>query len=248
MIAGVNMRRRNGIGASALGLHPDPRAAPRSVRSPSSRQSAGAKQPRPSTSRSASRTSPRATSTTSPRRISRRASAIVGTSPRSSSHNPREWRKGPYEAGSGRRPRLRPQPGPRWPSLTTSVVPTPSTSPRDCDAGDRVFASPSASGAWSTRPTAGRTSSTSSTSWSRSRSTTLRGTSIAVWKLSNTRRQLLLLSNEPSGDPPNVSFEREFGKLIVLQDVLARILAQHENRTLRRIVQQLPTAVFLPVK
>jgi hypothetical protein len=56
-----------------------------------------------------------------------------------------------------------------------------------------------------------------------------------------------LLSNE-AGDPPNLSFEREFGKLIALQDVLARILAQQENRTLRRIVQQLPSAVFLPVK
>jgi hypothetical protein len=78
-----------------------------------------------------------------------------------------------------------------------------------------------------------------------------RNIEIAVWKLSNARDangQLMLLSNEPSGDPPNLSFEREFGKLIVLQDVLARILAQHENRTLRRIVQQLPTAVFLPVK
>jgi len=78
-----------------------------------------------------------------------------------------------------------------------------------------------------------------------------RNVEIAVWKLSNARDangQLVLLSNEPSGDPPNVSFEREFGKLIVLQDVIARILAQHENRTLRRIVQQLPSAVFLPVK
>jgi hypothetical protein len=78
-----------------------------------------------------------------------------------------------------------------------------------------------------------------------------RNVEIAVWKLSNARDAtgaLFLLSNEPSGDPPNVSFEREFGKLIALQDVLARILAQHENRTLRRIVQQLPTAVFLPVK
>lgn len=78
-----------------------------------------------------------------------------------------------------------------------------------------------------------------------------RNVEIAVWKLSNARDasgQLVLLSNEPSGDPPNLSFEREFGKLIGLQDVLARILAQHENRTLRRIVQQLPTAVFLPVK
>lgn len=77
-----------------------------------------------------------------------------------------------------------------------------------------------------------------------------RNVEIAVWKLSNARDAngaLFLLSNEPTGDPPNLSFEREFGKLIAHQDVLARILAQHENRTLRRIVQQLPT-VFLPVK
>ncbi len=78
-----------------------------------------------------------------------------------------------------------------------------------------------------------------------------RNIEIAVWKLSNARDangQLFLLSNDPGGDPPNLSFEREFGKLIAHQDVLARILAQRENRTLRRIVQQLPTAVFLPVK
>jgi hypothetical protein len=30
--------------------------------------------------------------------------------------------------------------------------------------------------------------------------------------------------------------------------VLARILAQRENRTLRFIVQQLPSTVFLPVR
>jgi hypothetical protein len=77
-----------------------------------------------------------------------------------------------------------------------------------------------------------------------------RNIEIAAWKLSNTRDpsgQLFLLSNDPGGDPPNLSFEREFGKLIAHQDVLARILAQRENRTLRRIVQQLPT-VFLPVR
>ena len=78
-----------------------------------------------------------------------------------------------------------------------------------------------------------------------------RNIEIAVWKLSNARDAsgaLFLLSNEAGGDPPNLSFEREFGKLIAHQDVLARILAQRENRTLRRIVQQLPSAVFLPVK
>ena len=78
-----------------------------------------------------------------------------------------------------------------------------------------------------------------------------RNVEIAVWKLSNARDadgRIMLLSNEPAGEAPNLSFEREFGKLIALQDVLARVLAQQENRTLRRIVQQLPTAVFLPVK
>jgi len=77
-----------------------------------------------------------------------------------------------------------------------------------------------------------------------------RNVEIAVWKLSNARDasgQLFLLSNDSGGDPPNLSFEREFGKLIAHQDVLARILAQRENRTLRRIVQQLPT-VFLPIR
>jgi hypothetical protein len=78
-----------------------------------------------------------------------------------------------------------------------------------------------------------------------------RNIEIAAWKLSNARDAsgtLVLLSNEASGDVQNLSFEREFGKLIGQQDVLARILAQQENRTLRRIVQSLPTAVFLPVK
>lgn len=77
-----------------------------------------------------------------------------------------------------------------------------------------------------------------------------RNVEVAAWRLSNGRDAagaLQLLSNEPAGDPPNLSFEREFGKLIALQDVLARVLAQQENRTLRRIVQQIP-GVFLPVK
>ena len=78
-----------------------------------------------------------------------------------------------------------------------------------------------------------------------------RNIEIAAWKLSNARDasgRLFLLTNEMSGDVQNLSFEREFGKLIALQDVLARVLAQHENRTLRRIVLNLPSAIFLPVK
>jgi hypothetical protein len=45
----------------------------------------------------------------------------------------------------------------------------------------------------------------------------------------------------------NLSFEREFGKLIAYQDTLALVMAQRTNRTIRRISQTLATAVFLPL-
>ncbi len=45
----------------------------------------------------------------------------------------------------------------------------------------------------------------------------------------------------------NLSFEREFGKLIAYQDTLALVMAQRTNRTIRRFSQALATAVFLPL-
>lgn len=77
-----------------------------------------------------------------------------------------------------------------------------------------------------------------------------RNIEIAVWKLSNARDAhggLLLLSNEAAGEARNLSFEREFGKLIAYQDLLARVLAQRSNRTLRFVVQNAASAVFLPI-
>ena len=77
-----------------------------------------------------------------------------------------------------------------------------------------------------------------------------RNIEIAAWKLANTRDALgepLLLSNEMGGDVRNLSFEREFGKMIAYQDVMAQIAAQRTNRTIRRVVQILATAVFLPI-
>ena len=59
--------------------------------------------------------------------------------------------------------------------------------------------------------------------------------------------ELLLLSNEMGPGPPNLSFEREFGKLIAYQDTLALVMAQRTNRTIRRVSQALATAVFLPL-
>ena len=76
-----------------------------------------------------------------------------------------------------------------------------------------------------------------------------RNVEIAVWKLENARDahgDLLLLTNEMTG-VSNLSFEREFGKIIAYQDAMAQIAAQRTNRTIRRAVQTLATAVFLPI-
>ncbi len=77
-----------------------------------------------------------------------------------------------------------------------------------------------------------------------------RNIEVAAWKLSNARDahgELLLLSNESGAAGRNLSFEREFGKLIAYQDVLARVLAQRSNRTLRFVVHNAASAVFLPI-
>jgi hypothetical protein len=77
-----------------------------------------------------------------------------------------------------------------------------------------------------------------------------RNIEIAAWKLANAhdgRGDPLLLSNDMAGEVRNLSFEREFGKMIAYQDVMAQIAAQRTNRMIRRVVQTLATAVFLPI-
>jgi hypothetical protein len=77
-----------------------------------------------------------------------------------------------------------------------------------------------------------------------------RNIEIAAWKLANSREPngaLMLLSNDMSAAAPNLSFEREIGRLIGYQDALALVMAQRTNRTIRRFTQTLATAVFLPI-
>ena len=76
-----------------------------------------------------------------------------------------------------------------------------------------------------------------------------RNVEIVAWKLSSTRDAaggLLLLSNE-IGEVSNLSFEREFGRVIGLLDALADIVEEETERTVTRVVQNITTAVFLPV-
>jgi hypothetical protein len=76
-----------------------------------------------------------------------------------------------------------------------------------------------------------------------------RNVEIAAWKLSTARDAgggLLLLSNE-MGEVQNLSFEREFGRVVGLLDALSEVIEAQTERTVTRVVQNLATAVFLPV-
>jgi hypothetical protein len=73
----------------------------------------------------------------------------------------------------------------------------------------------------------------------------------AAWKLAGARDAagtLLLLANEIPLPPqsPNLSFEREFGKLIGNLDMLARLVAEKENRTISKVAQGIG-AFFIPI-
>jgi len=77
-----------------------------------------------------------------------------------------------------------------------------------------------------------------------------RNIEIAAWKLSNARKQdgtLYLLTNEMNETERNLSFEREFGKMIGRTDLYAISLAEKSQRFISRIMQNLATAVFLPI-
>lgn len=77
-----------------------------------------------------------------------------------------------------------------------------------------------------------------------------RNIEIAAWKLSNARKPdgtLYLLTNEINGTDKNLSFEREFGKIIGRTDLFAIALAEKSQRFISRTIQNLATAVFLPI-
>lgn len=76
-----------------------------------------------------------------------------------------------------------------------------------------------------------------------------RNIEIAAWKLSTARDangNLYLLTNEISDKDRNLSFEREFGKMIGRTDLYAIALAEKSQRMISRVMQSLATAVFLP--
>ena len=78
-----------------------------------------------------------------------------------------------------------------------------------------------------------------------------RNLEILAWRLSNRRDakgNLLLLTNSQAGEVENLSFERLYGKMIAVQDMLAFVLAGKLDRGLSRVAQgALSTALFLPM-
>lgn len=76
-----------------------------------------------------------------------------------------------------------------------------------------------------------------------------RNLEIADWKLThahNAKNEPLLLSNEMAGSQ-NLSFEREFGRMIGNLDLLSALLADKTQRTVVKVVQSMATAIFLPI-
>jgi hypothetical protein len=77
-----------------------------------------------------------------------------------------------------------------------------------------------------------------------------RNIEVAVWKLSNAKLangNKVLVSNSIEADIQNLSFEREFGKLIANQDLLALIIEDRSSRTFSRIIQNATAFRFLPI-
>lgn len=75
-----------------------------------------------------------------------------------------------------------------------------------------------------------------------------RNIEIASWMLSNRRKangEPLLLANEITANTRNLSFEREFGKLIARLDLLAELVTEKYRRAVISYVQNLVGGTFM---
>jgi len=77
-----------------------------------------------------------------------------------------------------------------------------------------------------------------------------RNIEIALWKLGtakNAAGELFLLSNELDPANRNLSFEREFGRVMGVLDLLSHIVADTNGRVVSRLTQSIATTIFLPI-
>ena len=76
-----------------------------------------------------------------------------------------------------------------------------------------------------------------------------RNIEILVWRLKSRQKangQPFILTNSLDADAPNLSYERIFGKLIVLQDTLALVVSSRNGRVIKEVVQ-FAGMTFLPI-
>ena len=76
-----------------------------------------------------------------------------------------------------------------------------------------------------------------------------RNVEVIVWRLSTKRKKngnLFLVTNEINDDFQNLSFEREFGKIIGRTDYFAYVLSEKKERYITRAVQGTTLNILLP--
>ena len=76
-----------------------------------------------------------------------------------------------------------------------------------------------------------------------------RNIEIVVWMLStkkNDKGKLFLLTNEKNENISNLSFEREFGKMIGRTDYFAYTLSEKTERVITRFIQGAVGTVLIP--
>jgi hypothetical protein len=77
-----------------------------------------------------------------------------------------------------------------------------------------------------------------------------RNIEVLAWRLSNSRGldgELLLLSNSRPGEKENLSYERLFGKMIAIQDMMAFIIAGKWDRGFNQTVFGAARLMFIPM-
>jgi hypothetical protein len=77
-----------------------------------------------------------------------------------------------------------------------------------------------------------------------------RNIEILVWRLGNKRTpegRPYILTNGVENGIRNLSFERLFGKMIAVQDMLARIMEDRSNRAINQVAITVAKSAFLPV-
>ena len=79
--------------------------------------------------------------------------------------------------------------------------------------------------------------------------TSARNVEVLLWKLKNTRKpdgQHYIITHEYKGVTDNLSFERLFGKIIILQEMMARIAGDSDDRAVTGAVHAV-SKVFIPL-